>query len=484
MPKTDRPTRAQGRLIAGLLQLGRTEPDGWLRDEREAVTRLHTWAHGAPPNLGARPQAVRNPVHEDGHPDLVEVDPRLVRLLAKAGQEWGPLGVALTAGRLTDPAAVVHGLTPPDVVPQAGPGARLFIPGPDRVYEVMSVGTSGPDREVAELSLRAVDEPATPSCDEPGHDHSTSACLGPVEVEYRREGQVLINGHDPDGCDANLAALRAEVARLAGLLDEAGTRYESMRERRNRARDHAVAAERERDLLGGEVEDERRRAEHAEAERDEARQAADEARRDRDEARAQVVAAQQQIATDGEQLDRTARHREALADEVRELRARALTAEDEVRALREQRDGTEATLALYRTRGAVPHPPVELSVNGPGTVTCEGGRLSVIYEPAVAAEAILADHEREHPDLDEPAEADGSPQLDRPTRVAGIDGDPRRPSRDHYDEVGVTLSWRELRNLVALHLDHADTSPARPHLLARAMREDGAPLRLAEVLDR
>lgn len=455
MPKTDRPTRAQGRLIIGLLQLGRTEPDGWLPDEREAVTRLHTWAHGAPPRQGARPQAHPQPVHGhfQGRPDegdgaveveyrhegevrvmparlphgtpaaLAETDPVLVKMLTKAGDEWGPMGVALAAAAIAGPGAVLRQLgTVLDHEPTVGP--------------------------------------STPS------------------------GAGSANPHDPEGCDANLDALRAEVARLTGLLDEAGTRYEGMRERRNRARDHAVKAERERDLLGGEVEDERRRAEQAEAERDEARQAAAEARRDRDDARAQVVAAQQQIAVDGEQLDRTARHREALADEVRELRARALTAEDEVRTLREQRDGTEATLALYRQRGAT-HPPIELSVSrGPGTVTCDGHRLAVVYDPAVAAEAILADHEREHPDLDEPAEADTSPQLDRPTRVAGIDGDPRRPSRDHYDEVGVTLSWRELRNLVALHLDHADTSPARPHLLARAMREDGAPLRLAEVLDR
>jgi hypothetical protein len=48
----------------------------------------------------------------------------------------------------------------------------------------------------------------------------------------------------------------------------------------------------------------------------------------------------------------------------------------------------------------------------------------------------------------------------------------------------VTLTYRELRALVALHLDHAHGSPATPSTLARAMRDDGAPLRLAEVLDR
>jgi hypothetical protein len=40
-----------------------------------------------------------------------EIDARLLWLLRRAGEEWGPLGVALAAARLTDPAAVVSGLT-------------------------------------------------------------------------------------------------------------------------------------------------------------------------------------------------------------------------------------------------------------------------------------------------------------------------------------------------------------------------------------
>lgn len=42
---------------------------------------------------------------------LDEMDPALVRLLRVAGDRWGPLGVALAAAQLTDPAAVVAGLT-------------------------------------------------------------------------------------------------------------------------------------------------------------------------------------------------------------------------------------------------------------------------------------------------------------------------------------------------------------------------------------
>lgn len=46
-------------------------------------------------------------------PTLDETDPRLVALLREAGREWGPLGVALTAAALTDPAALVDRLTRP-----------------------------------------------------------------------------------------------------------------------------------------------------------------------------------------------------------------------------------------------------------------------------------------------------------------------------------------------------------------------------------
>lgn len=40
-------------------------------------------------------------------PDPTDVSPVLLELLRAAGDEWGPLGVALAAAHLTDPAVVV-----------------------------------------------------------------------------------------------------------------------------------------------------------------------------------------------------------------------------------------------------------------------------------------------------------------------------------------------------------------------------------------
>jgi hypothetical protein len=65
-------------------------------------------------------------------------------------------------------------------------------------------------------------------------------------------------------------------------------------------------------------------------------------------------------------------------------------------------------------------------------------------------------------------------------RSAGdLDGDPRRPHLDSWPDDAVLLRYRELRHLVALHLDrYCDPRSAA------AMREGDVPLRLAEVLDR
>lgn len=65
------------------------------------------------------------------------------------------------------------------------------------------------------------------------------------------------------------------------------------------------------------------------------------------------------------------------------------------------------------------------------------------------------------------------------TTPATIEGDPHRPHLDSWPDDAVLLRYRELRALVALHLDrYCDEGSAR------AMREGDVPLRLAEVLDR
>lgn len=59
-------------------------------------------------------------------PGLHELDPRLVEQLRRAGDEWGPLGVALAAAQLTDPQALVARLSGerPDPRPAAARAMR------------------------------------------------------------------------------------------------------------------------------------------------------------------------------------------------------------------------------------------------------------------------------------------------------------------------------------------------------------------------
>lgn len=54
-------------------------------------------------------------VEESPGPMLAETDPELIRKLRKAGDRWGPLGVALAAVQLTDPRVVVAHLAGSDV---------------------------------------------------------------------------------------------------------------------------------------------------------------------------------------------------------------------------------------------------------------------------------------------------------------------------------------------------------------------------------
>lgn len=70
--------------------------------------------------------------------------------------------------------------------------------------------------------------------------------------------------------------------------------------------------------------------------------------------------------------------------------------------------------------------------------------------------------------------------VDDPSELPPLDGDPRRPRLDHFPEDAILLRYRELRRLLALHLDRYGASPE----VVRAVREGDVPLRLAEVLDR
>jgi hypothetical protein len=72
----------------------------------------------------------------------------------------------------------------------------------------------------------------------------------------------------------------------------------------------------------------------------------------------------------------------------------------------------------------------------------------------------------------------------REQRQAGpLGDDPRRPRLDHFPDDAILLTYRELRQLVGLHLEACATAVA-PADSARAMRDGETGLRLHEVLDR
>jgi hypothetical protein len=290
---------------------------------------------------------------------------------------------------------------------------------------------------------------------------------GPVEVEYRREGEVLVNGHDPEGCDANLDALRAEVARLSGLLDEAGTRYESMRERRNRAREHAVAAERERDELRTTLSERTAQLDRARREWDERA----------GEGQGQVAA----LVADNQTLRHANIELTTERDAARRIATSAGRDLDDLRRRLDRAGVTDAMLVEGEQHGWLvvppnmlpgPATPVELRVDGPGVVTYDGKLLRIDYDGdrEGEAEGVVV------------TEAATSPQLDR--RPSVLDDDPRRPRLDSWPDDAVTLTYHELRNLVALHLRAADSSVLTGSALARAVCDGEVPLRVSEVLDR
>jgi hypothetical protein len=204
----------------------------------------------------------------------------------------------------------------------------------------------------------------------------------------------------------------------------------------------------------------------------------DSARTERDDALRQLAVAEATIRSDAEAteeqadalraevarltglLDESERRRRGLFEEFDEIRTGRDEARQQVvdlgRQLAEQRSLAAAragTADNLRHLIGAHEPQTSIVVSGPGTVTCDGHELRVTYDPAVAARAILADHD--------------------------LAQDPRRPRLDMWPDDAVTLTYPELRRLVALHLDRY-CEPGS----GRAMREGDVPLRLSEVLDR
>jgi hypothetical protein len=319
--------------------------------------------------------------------------------------------------------------------------------------------------------------------------------IRPADLD--RMALLVHGGPEHDGCEEQADALRAEVARLSGLLDEAGQRFEAMRERRNRARDHAVAAEQERDTARADL------VRH---------------RTERDAARAEAASL-------GQQLDACRAQQGRQAVTIAELRTR-------------QPADAPTRLVVPETFLPTPEHPAALRAFAPGLVEYDGHELRVTYDEAhdgtlstavrVAppaerpSDGYLDDAETWEPDpaLGASPEVVALMRLDRlignefslsergtgrarglvlaalrtwharqceelPGEVwpgdaaaAGtVEGDPRRPHPDAWPDDAGLLRYRELRDLVALHLDrYADTRTAR------ALRDGDVPLRLAEVL--
>jgi hypothetical protein len=156
------------------------------------------------------------------------------------------------------------------------------------------------------------------------------------------------------------------------------------------------------------------------------------ARRERDEARAEVVRL-------GQEFYRAPENRQAgLLDRERRTQRPALVHEGE-------------GIAIPETFLPTPEHPVALRVTGPGLVEYDGHELRITYDNPDGARA-----------------------------PGGLGTDPRRPRLDWYPDDGVTLSYRELRQLIGLHLQRCTDDPD----LAAAMRDGESPLHLPEVLDR
>jgi hypothetical protein len=151
-------------------------------------------------------------------------------------------------------------------------------------------------------------------------------------------------------------------------------------------------------------------------------------------------------------------------------------------------------LVIPETFLPTPEHPAALRVDGPGLVEYDGHELRVTYDNPVDGTLSTAtrvttpvealDREPVAPvvelyrDDEEQARPGLAPDPTLDEALAGpVDDDPRRPHPDSWPDDAVLLRYRELRDLVALHLDrYADARTAR------AMRDGDVPLRLAEVL--
>ena len=230
---------------------------------------------------------------------------------------------------------------------------------------------------------------------------------------------------------------------------------DSMRGKRDRAREHAVRNE-------AEAADLRQQLDEANRHTAEARAAADEARRDRDRVRDARAEVEAELDRRRAQQQQTARQVESLRRERDEAR-RQLVEQGE--AAEEQADALRAEVArLSEPLGAQRRTTDDLRRS-----------LRALRARAERAEGLV-DESVPLPPVD-------ARTLGRLADLPPLDEDPRRPRLDHFPTDAITLTYREVRQLLGLHLEACATA-VDAHDQARAMREGETPLRLAEVLDR
>lgn len=217
---------------------------------------------------------------------------------------------------------------------------------------------------------------------------------------------------------------------------------------------------------------------------------------ERDDARRQLVEHGEAAEAQADALRAEVARLSGLLDEEVPRRARA---ELNLAAQQQTTETLRGHLDAERARAEAAEglvEPVELYVPAEARVSWDGTKLRALYlrpyHGEVGSEAypdgkgrpLTIEDVREEREGDAPVEpvirAEVPPTADLPELPA----DPRRPRPDWYPEDAVTLTYRELRQLLALHVAAVADSIQSAAGQARAMRDGETPLRLAEVLDR